>query len=366
MGKRTNTAVWMEKQHRWQIKVQKNGERRAFTSAKPGRTGQREANAKADAWLDDGITETRTLVEAAYRDWIAEVKMTTSASNWEPIECHWRCWVLPVIGRKRIEDLSEQHLQTVVNRAFAGGLSKKSLTTIASELRAFCKWMRISKRSTLFPESLRVPKGARTKDKEILQPEALQVLFAQEGSTWRGKPIVDPYINAYRFSAITGLRPGELIGLRWKDIRGNMVQVRRSINLRGEETQGKNQNALRAFALTPTAAAVLKAQQKLTGGQESVFDIPTEKVYRNCWRRYCKANGLDYVPPYNLRHTFVSVAKTLPEGLVKSLVGHSRQMDTFGIYAHLVQGEENRTAEALEGVLQKVLNAPAEPEYPLL
>ena len=26
MGKRTNTAVWMEKQQRWQIKVQKNGE----------------------------------------------------------------------------------------------------------------------------------------------------------------------------------------------------------------------------------------------------------------------------------------------------------------------------------------------------
>ena len=55
MGKRTNTAKWMENQRRWQINVQKDGVRRSFTSSKPGRTGQREANAKADAWLDDGI-----------------------------------------------------------------------------------------------------------------------------------------------------------------------------------------------------------------------------------------------------------------------------------------------------------------------
>lgn len=66
MGQRTNTATWLPNQQRWQINVQKNGVRRSFTSSKPGRTGQREANAKADAWLDDGISNTRMLVEAAY------------------------------------------------------------------------------------------------------------------------------------------------------------------------------------------------------------------------------------------------------------------------------------------------------------
>lgn len=32
-----------------------------------------------------------------------------------------------------------------------------------------------------------------------------------------------------------------------------------------------------------------------------------------------------------------------------------RQMDTYGIYAHLIKGEKQRTAEQLEGVLDKVL-----------
>lgn len=49
--KRTNTAQWVESRNRWQINVQKDGIRKTFTSSKPGRTGQREANAKADKWL---------------------------------------------------------------------------------------------------------------------------------------------------------------------------------------------------------------------------------------------------------------------------------------------------------------------------
>ncbi len=32
-----------------------------------------------------------------------------------------------------------------------------------------------------------------------------------------------------------------------------------------------------------------------------------------------------------------------------------RQMDTYGIYAHLIKGEKQRTAEQLEGVLDKIL-----------
>ena len=53
MGKRTNTASWNGKQ--WRIAVQKDGQRRYFYSSTQGRAGQREANAKADAWLDSGV-----------------------------------------------------------------------------------------------------------------------------------------------------------------------------------------------------------------------------------------------------------------------------------------------------------------------
>ena len=55
MSKRVNTAIWDAKYKRWKINVQKNGQRRTFYSSIAGIKGRREANAKADAWLDDGI-----------------------------------------------------------------------------------------------------------------------------------------------------------------------------------------------------------------------------------------------------------------------------------------------------------------------
>ncbi len=68
MGLRTNTAAWLPNQQRWQIKVQKDGVRKTFTSSKPGRTGQREANAKADALAGRGYHQHENLCgEGVYR-----------------------------------------------------------------------------------------------------------------------------------------------------------------------------------------------------------------------------------------------------------------------------------------------------------
>ena len=83
MGRRTNTAAWNGK--RWRIDVQKDGTRKSFYSSKPGRTGQREANAKADAWLDEGIAAKAPRVADACGAWLREVEETTSSTNYRPL-----------------------------------------------------------------------------------------------------------------------------------------------------------------------------------------------------------------------------------------------------------------------------------------
>ena len=93
MGRRTNTAAWNGK--RWRIDVQKDGTRKSFYSSKPGRTGQREANAKADAWLEEGIGAKAPRVSEAGQLWLQEVHLTTSSTNYRPLESRWRVWVLP-------------------------------------------------------------------------------------------------------------------------------------------------------------------------------------------------------------------------------------------------------------------------------
>ena len=88
MGKRTNTARWTGKM--WRIDVQQDGKRKSFYSSRPGRTGQREANAKADAWLDDGIAARAPKVADAGKLWLHEVEVTTCTTNYRPTESRWR------------------------------------------------------------------------------------------------------------------------------------------------------------------------------------------------------------------------------------------------------------------------------------
>ena len=355
MSKRTNTAVWQEAYSRWRVAVQKDGQRKYFYSSTPGRTGQREANRKADAWLEDGIGVKVGRVEDVYKLWLGGLKQTTSAGNWEPIESRWRIWVLPIIGKKRVNALTDADLQTIINKAHAAGKSRKTLQLLAGDLRAFCKFCRKAKLSTYLPEDVQIPAGARLKGKKVLQPDDLVKLFSIDTTLYRGKRVHDDFVHAYRFEVLTGLRPGELLGLRWADIKGSTVNLSRAINVKGIETRGKNENAVRSFVLSDVARAVLEAQRAITGHCESVFCLETERRYYKRWKVYCAANDLQPVSLYELRHTFVSVVKTLPAGEVKELVGHSEDMDTFGIYSHTLTGEDIATAQAVNAVFLKLL-----------
>lgn len=353
MGKRTNTARWTGKM--WRIDVQQDGKRKSFYSSRPGRTGQREANAKADAWLDDGIAARAPKVADAGKLWLHEVEVTTCTTNYRPTESRWRNWILPAIGTLRVNKLTDQDLQEVINNAYTTGRSRKVLKLLAADMRAFCKYCRKAKLSAYIPEDLKIPAGARYKGKTILQPSDLVKLFNVDTTSYRGQTVQDEYINAYRFQVLTGLRPGELLGLDWADIHGNTVNVCRSINIIGEETRGKNENAVRSFQLSTLARHVLEEQREATGGVGSVFHILNEQQYYRRWKAYCTANGLTQCSLYELRHTFVSVVKTLPAGEVKDLVGHSEDMDTFGVYSHALTGDAEHTAQAVNGVFLQVL-----------
>ena len=356
MGKRTNTATWSDKYSRWQINVQRDGKRRSFYSSTPGRTGQREANAKADAWLDDGIEYGGARISALYAEFIASQKESTGKGHWHGVESRYKNHIAPALGHKRIDRVTEQDLQDVINKAYAQhGLAAKTLLNLRGDLSAFFKFCRRRKVSALFPEGLTIPASAKRPNKGILQPADLLKLFNSDKTLCRGKPVKESYINAFRLEVLTGMRPGEIIGLRWEDIRGNAVHLKRSVNRYGETTQGKNRNAVRTVELPEMAAAVLDAQREITGGEGSVFCISNQETYRQHWERYRTANEMNNTTPYELRHTFVSVAKVLPEGQVKAVVGHSRNMDTFGVYGHALTGEAEETAREIDGVFSKLL-----------
>lgn len=173
-----------------------------------------------------------------------------------------RLYIDPKIGNVRISDLHEQHLQSVIDYGYSKKLAKKTLQNIRGCIMAFMKYCRKCKYTTLFPEDLTIPRGAVSKPKSILQPDDLRKLFNIDSTEYRGKPAHELFINAYRFEVSTGLRPGEVIGLKWSDIANSTVFLKRSINVYGEETTGKNENAQRIFTLTEISRAILNAQRE--------------------------------------------------------------------------------------------------------
>lgn len=165
-------------------------------------------------------------------------------------------------------------------------------------------------------------------------------------------------IHAYRLAVLTGLRPGELRGLRWRDVKRDRLELHQSTNCYNEISDGKNQNARRCVELSDLARMELEAQRRESGKVTRgtlVFDIPTAKQFEQHLARYCEYNNISVCTPYELRHTFVSIAKVLPAGLVKSLVGHSEDMDTFGVYGHELNGDAQQQVNALNSIFSRLL-----------
>ena len=354
MAERINTAKWVESRKRWQVNVQKDGIRRTFMSAKPGRTGQREANQKADRWLRHSVVSTAVKVSVLYPEFLESKKATTSMSNWRPMEGRWRNRIEPVIGTKLISKLHLGDLQKVIDLALSDGYAKKSLQNLRADLCAFLKWARKNQYTTLTGEDLEIPKSAKRLEKQILQPKDLLVLFNVDATVIRNKTVKEDYIYAYRLEALTGLRPGEINGLDWSDIHGDRIELRRAINSYGEVTTGKNENARRVVYLSTLARQVLEAQYRITGPKGSVFCISNLQHYHTRWKRYCKVNGLPDITPYEIRHTFVSISDALPEAQMKKLVGHSQSMDTYGVYGHRLDGEGDAISRNLDSIFEKI------------
>ena len=357
--KRTNTATWEPKYNRWRIAVQKDGVRRQFYSPTPGRTGQREANAKADRWLSGNCSDERIKVSAVYEKFMEQEKGRGSKANYEAVESIGRIWILPNIGSKKMINVRIGDYQSIIIKAEKAGKTRKTLSNIRGVISKFAKFCRQNGYSDLYTMDLEISGHAPKKEKRILQPEDLRTLFTSDVTQLAGKPVYDIYVNAYRLQTVTGLRPGELIGLTWKDIDDKEIHVRRSINVRGETTQGKNDNAIRNIPITPLIQKILDDQRQLTSAG-FVFAINSEHTYYNRWKRYCAFNDIPPLSLYELRHTFVSIAKVLPEGQLKTIVGHSRSMDTFDVYGHELKGELEQSAQILEAEFNRLLTSPSE------
>ena len=363
---RKNEAIWIEKSQRWQIKVQKDGKRKAFYSTKSGKKGKIEAEKKADAWLETGEDDGRRRLEKVWEEWLDWQMQVNGSKNptYQKNRSIGKNYVLPEIGWKMVGSIKVSDWQRVIDQAYIErSLSRKMLMNIRGALTSFYSFCRRQQLPICKPEDLVIPRAAKVGERKILQPDDIRKLAECDTIMYRGKEQKCFYINYFRFAVYTGMRPGEILGLRWDDIRDGVLTIRRAINVQNEETAGKNRNAKRSIYLTQYALHTLEAQKAMLRACSiiSPWVFPgedgtptTEQMVYRYWRRWCDHNGVENTSLYELRHTFVSINADVPDALLKQMVGHSATMDTRGVYGHEVDGQNQQAAAMVEAAFDRI------------
>lgn len=346
------TPIYNEKEKRWTLRVTVDGITKKFTSVKPGLAGKKEVLKKARLYQNDEVIEdlrVQKIWEMFMSDSIARLGAKSEAVKMR--EKIGRLYILPAISKRKINSLKKSDYQNIINNAKPHKsnteiLSKKYLTTIRDIINSFICFAIEERYTEPFYGKLYIPQDRPTIGKEILQPSDIRRLF---------EPSDLHYHKAFLFMLLTGLRPGECLGLKWSDIDQDTFTIRRAVNQDGIITEGKNKNAKRVIPISPTLSQILHAQKVNTRhlNSEWVFcntvgGMGSQRTMKEHLGILKKERNLNCCL-YSFRHTFVSLVKnTLPENTIKQLVGHSAAMTTFETYGHLVDGELQQTAKLID------------------
>ena len=168
------------------------------------------------------------------------------------------------LGRVRIDKLSAQQLDRAYREWLAEGLDPGTVhhchRILSAALRQAVKWGLL----TVSPTVLASPPARRVQPKQIPSPEAVQKLISTADE--RGQPVLAAVISV---AATTGLRRGELAGLRWGDIDLDVgrLHVRRAIknDIDGSWISGTPKtHQARRIALDQHTLAVLRERRRQT------------------------------------------------------------------------------------------------------
>ena len=359
---------WESGRKRWVLRLQVKGQRKAFTSTIPRTAGKNEVREKAIKWLERFDSNDSVPFKTAFERYMEDYhERYGDSEQYDQIRKISRTHILPILGDIKCGDLRVEDYQKVISgakpiaRVYSSGktvtqskqLSKKYLKNIKGILTGFHKWAVARKYTDLIiDDALYIPASAPEGTREILQLEDITKIFSEPTGAF--------YERALMFEILTGVRPGELIGLKIEDYDAvtGIIHIRRAINNKNIITQGKNKNAKRDLALPDRVRQIVEEQIEVSKSchSEWLFCQPsgqhgTQTQLELDWKRICKAHDISArTTPYSLRHTFYAHTEAfLPDRMSKMIFGHSDKTDSHALYGnHAIAGELEESRKKLE------------------
>lgn len=172
------------------------------------------------------------------------------------------------------------------------------------------------------------------------------------------------------FDLMSGLRRGELLGLRWCDIdfTGKTLTVRQTSNYIPEKgiyiDTPKNPTSKRPLKLSNTAINMLLVHKKWQENERlelgDAWKDKDGRIFTNdmgaplhpdtvskWFREFIRTTDLPYVSVHSLRHTAASlmIAEGTPLVVVSRRLGHAQVSTTANIYSHVIASADEKAAE---------------------
>lgn len=351
----------------------KNGKRktikkRGFKTKSEARAAEREARV---AWEKGTYIEPNKMTYGEYvTNWLANrnnISEQTRATN----EGHLRNHILPVLGHIPLQKVGPEHIEELIrslkDKGLASGTIKKIYNLVQTSFRAALKREYIARNPFDYLDDGDKPKVEKKKIDYWTKEEVKQFLSSFEEG--------DRYRIIFVLAIYTGMRRGEILGLRWKDINfeTGQISISQILAFKGKLKDGAKTSAgNRSIAMSPYVMSELK-KHRLIIEREKRWRINQNEEYEDndlvvCqpngkpmswsnfhkfWQRRLIKSGVRPIRFHDLRHTCATLllsAGVHPK-VVQELLGHSSIKVTLDLYSHVMPNLQSEAVKELDRML---------------
>jgi len=277
-------------------------------------------------------------------------------------------YVRPVLGHKMLPAVMPLDIQDLYTSMLESGLSPRTIrythAVLSSALKQAVKWQLLPRNAA---EYVDLPRQKRTEMYAMSKDEVASFLATAKEDRWG---------TLFLLAVTTGMRPGEYMGLQWKDVNldEGMIHVNKSLVRNKSEwrfDEPKTAKSRRTVKLAPTVVKSLRAHrskqaaERLRAGiryqdYDLVFATDTGQPLesRNLIKRHFKpvlkqAGLRETIRLYDLRHTCATLLLAAGEHpkIVSEMLGHASIQLTLDTYSHVLPDMQQGAVAKLEDML---------------
>jgi integrase len=278
------------------------------------------------------------------------------------------------LGRVKVARLTVTQVERFLEDAAAEGLSADTLRRLRWMLQlAIRRAERDGKAARNVAALAEVPAGPRRQSKSMNLEQIRALLGLDLTAWWRA------YITV---ALMCGLRPGELLGLRWEDVdfKAGVIRVRKCLKALPDPVTGKRalvletlktERSRRTIRMPRQVVAVLLALRKEQAAARlklgALYDVRglaivfgdgagAPKWPQDVWKHFntlCRRAGIgEHWTPREQRHSFVSVLSDAGVDIeqIADAVGHVNSTITKAVYRHQIADEVTSAATAMDAI----------------